>query len=146
MQKRKWSPEELEAVRAGVADGQSVATLAQHWGRSVGAIESKLWQIEQRERRQRQDAVAPLVPRSGQSWAQEEEDALVSAFSEGARIEDLVRSHQRSTAAVMSKLVALGLVYDEGGTYYRKIRIIHWHEFVDIDERVYRAGNADEQS
>lgn len=59
------------------------------------------------------------MSRHGQSWTQDEEDRLVSAFDGGASIEDLVEAHQRSGGALVSRLVMHGRLADVGHGYAR---------------------------
>jgi hypothetical protein len=44
----------------------------------------------------------------GNPWTPEEEERLVSAFGAGMSIEEIVRSHDRSRAAIEARLVKLG--------------------------------------
>jgi hypothetical protein len=49
-----------------------------------------------------------LPEKAGQSWSEEEEISLITAFDEGTSIKDLAQIHQRTEGAISSRLMKLG--------------------------------------
>lgn len=47
---------------------------------------------------------------AGKAWTEDESQRLAAAFNAGASVADLVKVHQRTTGAITSRLVKLGLM------------------------------------
>jgi len=47
---------------------------------------------------------------AGKAWAEDESQRLAAAFNAGASVADLAKTHQRSTGAITSRLIRLGLM------------------------------------
>ena len=59
-------------------------------------------------------SVREVPARQGTPWSPEEDEALRLAFAEKAPIPDLAGRHQRTTGAIRSRLVKLGLITSDG--------------------------------
>jgi hypothetical protein len=46
----------------------------------------------------------------GKAWTEEENQRLAAAFEAGACVADLAKTHQRTTGAITSRLIKLGLM------------------------------------
>ncbi len=53
---------------------------------------------------------ATTPAKAGKPWADDEDQRLVAAFQAGTPVAELARAHERSTGAINSRLVHLGLV------------------------------------
>jgi hypothetical protein len=58
-------------------------------------------------------------PRARLAWTSEEDDMLRVQFNDHCELESIVRNHQRSVAAVINRMMDLGLVLNRGERYYR---------------------------
>jgi hypothetical protein len=47
---------------------------------------------------------------AGKAWAEDESQRLAAAFTAGASVAELAKTHQRSTGAITSRLIRLGLM------------------------------------
>ena len=57
--------------------------------------------------------------RAGLAWTAIEDDDLRMAFNSHQELEDIVRFHERSVAAVLTRMIDLGLLLNRGDRYYR---------------------------
>jgi hypothetical protein len=67
------------------------------------------------------------VTRAQELWTAEEEGRLLAAFDAGATLGDLARAHERTPAAICSRLVRLNqLVYNSATGAYHKVELMPW--------------------
>lgn len=59
-------------------------------------------------------SVREVPARQGTPWSPEEDEALRLAFAKKAPITDIAARHQRTTGAIRSRLVKLGLITSDG--------------------------------
>lgn len=52
----------------------------------------------------------PVQERVGKPWSEQEDQELKEAFQQGQKIDDLSKKHQRTSGAIRSRLVKLGLL------------------------------------
>jgi hypothetical protein len=57
--------------------------------------------------------------RAGLAWTTSEDDMLRDQFNEHCELEAIVLNHQRSVAAVITRMMDLGLLLNRGERYYR---------------------------
>lgn len=60
------------------------------------------------------------APRGGEPWTREEEAKLIDGYHKGCRPEELAASHQRTPAACVSRLVWVGVLIADGGSYWER--------------------------
>lgn len=53
-----------------------------------------------------------LPAKAGAKWTEPEVDSLVKSFDEGASVEELAESHQRTKGAIRARLIRVGRIQD----------------------------------
>jgi hypothetical protein len=56
--------------------------------------------------------IDPNRPKMGRAWTPQEEEQLIQAYNERKSIADIAAAHGRTTGAITSRLVKLGLIED----------------------------------
>lgn len=119
-----WTGELLQALEQRFYEGADAEDLADEFGRSVGSIRWKLWQMELTEFPSdlvpEQTSIRPAAPKAWTAtekrrahpnaykrWSAEDEQRLARRSAEGASLEQLCAEFGRDRGAIDSRLVKI---------------------------------------